>query len=64
METFDHGNQRTVTVELSRKVNEATRTCKKKYGDKYETAIDVVYHFFKSFKVIDKKKPSASSSST
>ena len=46
VETFDHGNQRTVTIELSTKVNEATMTCKKKYGDKYETAIAVVYHFF------------------
>ena len=55
VETFDHGNQRTtVTTELSKKVNEATMTCKNKYGDKYETAIDVVHHFFKSFKVIDK----------
>ena len=54
VETFDHGNQRTVATELSKKVNEVTMTCKKKYGDKYETAIDVAYHYFKSFKVIDK----------
>jgi len=55
VETFDHGNQRTIATELSKKVNEATMTCKKKYGDKYETAINVVYHYFKSFKIIDKK---------
>ena len=29
-------------------------TCKNKYGDKYKTAIDVVYHYFKAFEVIDK----------